>query len=165
MTPNTTAQSLFLAQLASTLFMAGIIWFVQIVHYPLFLLVGKSAFPAYEHQHASRTGWVVFPPMLVELLTALAALIPSLRPPEFSQTAALASAALMLVIWISTALLQIPLHNTLQSTSTDTSARATTIHRLILSNWLRTAAWTARSALLLTALIAHTALTPHRLSF
>jgi len=141
------AQTLFLAQLASTLFMTGLIWFVQIVHYPLFSAVGDAAFPRYELLHAQRTGWVVFPPMLLEPLTALAALHPALRLPQISRGEALASAALVLLIWLSTAMLQIPLHNLLGHAPTPDA-----MHRLVLSNWIRTAAWTARSALLLTAL-------------
>ncbi len=31
--------TLFLAQTAATLFMTGLIWFVQIVHYPLFATI------------------------------------------------------------------------------------------------------------------------------
>ena len=141
------AVTFFLAQLASTFFMTGLIWFVQIVHYPLFPLVGDQAFPRYERLHAHRTGWVVFPPMLVELLTAFAALHPNLRPPRISPPEAILSAALVLLIWLSTALLQIPVHNTLDRTPTPALMR-----RLVLSNWLRTAAWTARSALLLSML-------------
>ena len=33
---------IFLAHIAATLFMCGAIWFVQIVHYPLFEQVGTS---------------------------------------------------------------------------------------------------------------------------
>ena len=143
---------LFLLQLAPTLFMTGLIWFVQVVHYPLFALVGPAAFPRYEQQHARRTGWVVFPPMLLELLTALAALSPRLRPSQLSRPAAIASAALVLLIWLSTALLQIPLHNQLDRTS-DPATLLRLQRRLVQTNWLRTAAWTARSALLLTALL------------
>lgn len=141
------AQNLFLLQLACTLFMTGLIWFVQIVHYPLFPLIGDAAFPRYELLHAQRTGWVVFPPMLLELLTALLALYPALRAPQLSRNAALVSAALVLAIWLSTAALQIPLHNALSRTPTPAL-----MHRLVLSNWLRTAVWTARSAILLAAL-------------
>lgn len=186
-------QTLFLAQLASTLFMTGLIWFVQIVHYPLFPSVGPRAFPRYEQLHAQRTGWVVFPPMLVELLTALAALLPRLRPAQLSCPEAITSAALVLLLWLSTALLQIPLHNTLQQTAFDGTqlpngnssaqsdpeshlqptpissaepAPATsrnlqkTMHRLTLTNWIRTTTWTARSLLLLSCLH-HTLAWPH----
>ncbi|WP_263375251.1 hypothetical protein [Granulicella aggregans] len=138
---------LFLAQFAATLFMTGLIWFVQIVHYPLFASVhahtSSDAFRTYENSHANRTSFVVFPPMAVELLTALAALFPRLRPAFLSQTAAITSAVLVLAIWASTGLLQVPLHNRLAANPT-----AATIRSLVLSNWLRTALWTARAILL-----------------
>jgi hypothetical protein len=141
------AATLFLAQYAATLFMTGLIWFVQIVHYPLFAVVLSNttppAFRAYESNHANRTGWVVFPPMAVELLTALAALLPSLRPTFISQPAAIASAILVGLLWASTGFIQVPLHNRLASEPTPE-----TIRRLVLSNWLRTALWTARATLL-----------------
>lgn len=52
--------------LVSTLFMVGLIWFVQIVHYPLFKSVGESEFVEYQLQHQKLTTWVVAGPMLLE---------------------------------------------------------------------------------------------------
>ena len=69
---------LLLANAVSTLTLTGLIWFVQVVHYPLFAEVGRADFRAYEREHRRRTGWVVGMPMLVELATS-AALV--LRPP------------------------------------------------------------------------------------
>jgi hypothetical protein len=150
---------LFFAQFAATLFMTGLIWFVQIVHYPLFATVHRLApgagFREYEASHANRTSFVVFPPMAVELLTALAALVPSLRPGFVSGGAAVASAALLLLIWISTGMIQVPLHNRLASNAT-----AEAIDRLVLSNWLRTVLWTARAILLSVALCNALTLSP-----
>jgi hypothetical protein len=56
-----------LANLCVSLLMTGVIWFVQIVHYPLFAKVGTGEFIAYERNHADRTGYVVAPPMIFEL--------------------------------------------------------------------------------------------------
>lgn len=67
-------EALLLVQSAATLFMTGLIWFVQVVHYPLFGSAGRDIFAGYERAHQRRTGWVVGPPMLVELATALAML-------------------------------------------------------------------------------------------
>ena len=61
----------FLGHITATLYMTGLIWFVQIVHYPLFSRVGNAEFPAYEQRHTVLTTWVVGPPMLVEGITAL----------------------------------------------------------------------------------------------
>ncbi|MBM4195260.1 MAG: hypothetical protein FJ202_12930 [Gemmatimonadetes bacterium] len=63
---------LLLLHAAMTLFMVGVIWFVQVVHYPLFSRVGEAAFPEYGRHHVRRTGWVVGLPMLVELGAAIA---------------------------------------------------------------------------------------------
>ena len=127
--------------------MAGLIWFVQIVHYPLFAVIQThttpEAFRIYESRHANRTGFVVFPPMAVELITALAALLPNLRTAFLSQGTAVTSAVLVVLIWVSTGLIQVPLHNRLS-----TDATQTVIRRLVLSNWLRTILWTSRAVLL-----------------
>ncbi len=73
-----------LVHIAATLFMTGLIWFVQIVHYPLFSSVGADGFVAYEAAHTARTTWVVGPPMLLEAGTA--ALFVWLRPANLNGT-------------------------------------------------------------------------------
>ncbi len=131
-------------QLLSTLGMFGVIWFVQVVHYPLFLAVGAEQFPAYEAAHASRTIYVVAPLMLLELVTAGLLLLPRLRPTGVGAHAAWFGAALVAVVWLSTGLVQVPLHNRLHE-----AYSVKTIGRLVATNWVRTAAWTARAALVL----------------
>ncbi len=135
-------QHLYLLQLAATLFMTGLIWFVQIVHYPLFLRIPPAAFVPYERTHTTRTGWVVAPIMLLELITAAALLV--LSAPLRHSTAFLTATTLLAAVWISTAVLQIPLHRRL-SASPDPAAITSLIH----TNWLRTIAWSLRSILLL----------------
>jgi len=138
--------------------MTGLIWFVQIVHYPLFAAVRttttSSAFRCYALQHAKRTGWVVFPPMLIELLTSLAILAPRFRPAFLSTEAAAASAILAALIWASTGLLQVPLHDRLSKNPDEA-----TIRSLVRSNWLRTVLWSVR-AMLLGASLFHRAGSP-----
>jgi hypothetical protein len=117
--------------------MAGLIVFVQVVHYPLKARVGPEAFVAYQAGHTARTSWVVVPLMLAELASALwlAALppAPSLRP------VALLGALLVGAVWISTALIQAPAHGRL-SRGFDVAVH----RRLVRSNWIRTGAWLAR---------------------
>ena len=88
-----------MAHVFATLFLVGLIWFVQIVHYPLFSTVGKDQFSAYEERHQRRTTWVVGPPMLVELITALMLLK---EVPDNSLSLACGGALLIAVIWLST---------------------------------------------------------------
>ena len=123
-----------LAHAAATLFMTGVIWFVQVVHYPLFGRVGAAEFAAYEREHARRTGWVVGPAMLIELALALAL---AARGGVLAWT----GLALLAVIWISTAFVQVPLHRRLERGADPAAQR-----RLVGTNWIRTTAWTARAA-------------------
>ncbi len=131
-------------QIGSTLALFGLIWFVQIVHYPLHALVGPAEFPRYEAEHANRTGYVAAPLMLLELATAAALLIPRYRPATIPATQAWLGLALVAGLWLCTFLIQVPLHNRLHHTH-DRKA----IHQLIRTNWLRTALWTARTVLVL----------------
>ncbi len=131
----------FLLQLASTLFMTGLIWFVQLVHYPLMKLAGADQFPTFSAAHQNRTTWVVAGPMLLELATSLGLVVSStmLRQSLVYQ----ASVILLIAIWISTALRQMPLHRQLLL-----GHNAHCIDRLVRSNWIRTFAWTLRSIIL-----------------
>lgn len=133
---------LLLINLTATLFMTGLIWFVQVVHYPLFAAVGGERFGAYHTAHSRRTTAVVMPVMLVE---AGGAVLLAWQPPAAVPIAA-AWAGLLLVgvVWISTALIQVPRHAQLGG-GFDGAA----IESLVRGNWLRTAAWSARAGLLL----------------
>ncbi len=144
---HTVVISLFLVQLAATVFMTGLIWFVQIVHYPLFADVGDAYLVRYARRHGTLTGYVVGGPMLLELATSLVALAPSFRPSFLSAVSAAASALLVLLLWLSTGLVQVPLHERLGRRHDPAC-----IVQLVSSNWIRTAAWTARSVLLLACL-------------
>ena len=62
---------ILLIHIFATLFMTGLIWFVQVVHYPLFGNVGDEQFKTYEELHQRLTTWVVVPAMLVEIATAV----------------------------------------------------------------------------------------------
>jgi hypothetical protein len=132
---------------ATTLAMAGLIWFIQVVHYPLFAHVDAAAFCNYAGQHVRRTGFVVAPLMMFECATATWLVI---WPPS-AETAmtSYAGFALLLVTWLSTALLQVPCHRRLES-----GKDLPTIQRLIASNWIRTVAWTCRGAISLRLLTA-----------
>jgi uncharacterized membrane protein len=149
--PAVSTDWLLLIHLVATIYMTGVIWFVQIVHYPLFALTGPDQFREYEQRHCELTTWVVGPPMLIEAVTA--ALLLWMRPDGVSAAVAMFGAGLLLVIWLSTALLQVPCHERL-SQGFDPDVQ----RRLVRTNWIRTVAWTARSGLALMLVAA--ALTP-----
>lgn len=128
--------------LAATVFMCGVIWFVQLVHYPLFAMVGTAGFADYEAAHTMRTTWVVMPPMLIELATAVGLLL--WRPSSLGAGEASLGLVLVILIWASTFFLQVPAHGTLAG-----GFNADVAARLVRTNWIRTALWSARAGLVL----------------
>ena len=135
-------KALLLLHLLATLTMFGAILIVQVVHYPLFSGVGAERWAAYEAAHQTRITWVVGPAMLLELGTAVA--LVWMRPTGLPLWMLWSGLALVGVIWASTAFVQVPLHNTLM-VGFDGDAHA----RRVGTNWIRTAAWTLRTGLVL----------------
>lgn len=123
--------------LIATAFMAGVIVFVQIVHYPLMASVGEASFVEYERGHTVRTGWVVVPAMVTELATA--ALLVAAPAQTGVNAVAWVGLGLLGVVWTSTALLQAPAHGRMIE-----GFDATVHRRLVATNWIRTIAWLAR---------------------
>lgn len=140
-------QLLVVAHATATLGMAGVIWFVQIVHYPLLDRVPAAGFAAYHAGHTTRTGRVVVPLMLLELGMATALLL--VAPREFLGLAWAGIVALA-IIWLSTFLLQVPLHRRLAAHS---GARARDVRDLVRTNWIRTVGWSLRAVLALSLVV------------
>jgi hypothetical protein len=136
---------ILLAQVISTWFLVGLIWTIQIVHYPLFAAVGVDRFVAYEASHTRLITWVVGPVMLVEAATA--GLFVAMRPASIPAWIPWTGLGLVILIWISTAVLQVPDHAKLAN-GFDATAHA----HLVGTNWLRTIAWTARGVILAVAI-------------
>ena len=132
---------ILLANLALTLLLTGLIWTIQLVHYPLFPLVGATGLEAYVREHGRRIGVLVGPLMGLELLAGAAL---ALRPPAGCPGwAAWAALALAGVVWGVTAVLFVPLHRRLGE-----AAQSRDLALLVRANWVRTAAWSARAGLL-----------------
>ena len=129
-----------LIQFAATWAMVGLIWLVQVVHYPLFRLVGSGDFKGFHHNHTRLISWVVGPPMLAEGLSGVA--LVWYRPSGVPELSALVGVFLLLVIWASTAFLRVPQHNRLAH-GFDTAA----YRKLVATNWVRTASWSLRGLL------------------
>ncbi len=125
---------------AATWFMTGVIWFVQIVHYPLFKWIGSDAFSAYERDNIVRTAAVVVPVMLLEAFCAVMLL--RRRSDSVDRGSAAVGAGLLAMIWASSLFLQFPMHTIL----TNGFDPAITV-QLTSTNWIRTLLWSARSLL------------------
>ncbi|MEO0468791.1 MAG: hypothetical protein AAF206_04155 [Bacteroidota bacterium] len=139
---------ILLAHVAATLYMVGLIWVVQVVHYPLFDGVGEAGFADYEARHARSITWIVLPVMMIELLTAIALL--ALRPTGGGLAGSIPSwtlwvgLVLVLLVWAVTFAVSVPQHAKLAQ---GFDARA---HQLLVdTNWIRTAIWTLRGFLVL----------------
>lgn len=139
-------QTVLLLHAAATLYMAGLIWFVQRVHYPLMAKVGEAGYRGYQQQHERRTAWVVAPAMFVELGCAIALVVAT--PDHVQPWLANLGLALVVALWLSTAFLQVPCHKKLGQGFDPTTHR-----RLVNTNWLRTALWSARGAIALAMLV------------
>ncbi len=128
--------ALLSVHLLATVYMTGLIWFVQLVHYPLFAAVGDDNFVAYQRRHMARSTWAVGPAMLIEVLTAIWLFL----DPVAHRTPPALGVGLVGVAWISTWCLQVPLHRKLLH-GFDHAAAV----KLVRTNWVRTFAWSARS--------------------
>lgn len=132
----------FLIHIGATLFLAGLIWTIQIVHYPLFANVGTDVYKNYQTRHMSRIAYIVAPAMLAELVTAIYLALFSIAQinPNYFRF----GLALVLLNWISTVFVQSPIHGKLALNHDDAL-----IKKLVTTNWLRTIFWTLRSLLIL----------------
>jgi hypothetical protein len=136
--PETVFRRILLAHFAATCAMAGVIWIVQLVIYPQFSHVGAEAFPPYHAQYTGLVTLVVGPLMIVEIATATLIFLQLRSVPVFRHIA-LAGLAGVFLLWLITALVQVPAHEQLGTAYTDEQAR-----HLVLSNWPRTLLWTLR---------------------
>jgi hypothetical protein len=134
MTAMTGAVAL-LAALGATWTMVGVIWFVQVVHYPLLAMVGVDRAPEIAVEHQRRTGFVVGLPMAVEGVSTL--LLLATRPAGVFWILPWVAAVLLAVALGCTVMISVPLHAQMASKPTPDIG-----HRLERTNWPRTIAWT-----------------------
>ena len=132
----------FLAHAGATLYLVGLVWTVQTLIYPLMGHVGADGYSAYHNLHTSRITPIVAPAMILELLTAIYFVFAADEKIDYRYF--WCGLALVLIIWISTFLVQVPLHEKLAG-----SFNAEIQQRLVQTNWIRTAAWTLRGFLIL----------------
>lgn len=126
--------------LAATWFMTGLIWLIQQVHYPLMHDVGPAEFSSYSRKHQNRISPVVGIAMFLEVTSAL--FILGIDRSSRTSLLFLASLALLAVIWLSTAFIQVPLHSKLLQGRDPTAIAA-----LVRTNWIRTIAWSVRAVI------------------
>lgn len=136
---TTTEWTLVLANTAAGLVMTGVIWFVQLVHYPLLALIGPERSTSIAVEHQRRTSWVVGAPMAVEGLTTLGLL--ARRPDAVWVGWPWIGGVLVAIALGSTVVLSVPLHARMAR-----GEHAGIGRRLVVTNWPRTLAWTLHGA-------------------
>lgn len=132
-------QFLTTLQVYTCFFLTGLIWTIQLVHYPGFAFVEDSTFVKFSQFHSKRISFIVVPVMLTELLSALMLWFRDGENHSFW----LWNFVGVLLIWLATFTLSVPCH-TLMSKGKDLQV----IQRLVQTNWPRTLIWTLRSFLL-----------------
>lgn len=128
-------------ELAATFMLAGLIWTVQLVHYPALAFADPKRWAALHALHTRRISWIVVPLMLAEATSATAVWLTAVPAEVIPRRAGM---VLLGIAWVSTFALQVPIHERLAG-----AFDARLVRRLIATNWIRTAAWSGRAVLLL----------------
>jgi hypothetical protein len=120
----------------------GLIWTIQLVHYPTMRFIPKERFVEYHNFHSMRISFLAIPLMVTELGTSLILFYQNYN--NAIQTIFLINLVIVALIWLSTFLIQVPLHNALSK-----EKQSEKLSKLICTNWIRTILWTARSILMI----------------
>ena len=123
------------AHLVSACIMVGVIWFVQLVHYPLLAVVPVESAKQVAEKHQKWTGIVVGPPMAVEGVSTL--ILWAKTPSGVWWWLTWANAACLAVALLCTIFLSVPRHARMVE-----APDAQVGKELVLTNWPRTIAWT-----------------------
>ena len=142
---------LFMIHLVSTSFMVGVIWIVQLVHYPTFLFIDEQKSNDFQKFHMSRISYIVMPAMTTELFSGIYIYIyPNMA---IYSTLFLLALTILIINWVITALVFVKMHNKLLI-----NYKIEIISLLVKWNWLRTLLWSVRLILLLRMAYLHNTL-------
>jgi hypothetical protein len=134
---------LFFLNVISAFLLTGVIWTIQIVHYPSFHYIDKLSFTNFHHFHERRISIIVMPLMLIELTTSTALYINNMSSIVFAL-----NLLIVVLIWCSTFFIQVPIHSIL-SKKKDKKL----IEKLVNTNWIRTFLWSMRMLLIIDEII------------
>ena len=139
MLTNNFALVLFV-HLIFTSVMTGVIWVIQIVHYPSFHFVEKELYTAFQKFHMNRISIIVIPIMLSELITGLLLLLDK----SSKSSLLITSFVILILIWAITGVFFSKAHNKLII-----GYQELVVNQLVVMNWIRTLLWTFRLLLLI----------------
>jgi len=113
----------------------GLIWTIQLSHYPTFQYISKSQFSAFHLHHTFSISIIVLPLMLLELGIVIWQSYQSNWNRGW-----LIALGLVVLIWVSTFFIQVPLHEHLEK-----EKDLKVIEQLVFSNWIRTFLWSIKA--------------------
>ena len=125
--------------LVATSIMVGVIWVIQLVHYPSFHFIESKQYTTFQRFHMSRISYVVVPAMLTELFTLIFLIIFM----DKIDPLVTVSGLLLIIIWLMTAVFFSGVHQKLTS-----GYDKTVVNSLVKLNWGRTLLWTLRLLLI-----------------
>mgnify|MGYP001229975560 FL=1 len=122
----------------STSLMVGIIWVIQLLHYPTFHFIKESDYVEFQHFHMQRISFIVVPAMILELLSAFM-LVYYIRSNLLNL-----GLIILLVIWLITFVFFTKLHQSLLE-----GYDKIIVDKLVQINWSRTILWSLRLIILI----------------
>ena len=134
---------LFFLNVISAFLLTGVIWTVQIVHYPSFHYIDKLSFTNFHNFHERRISIIVMPLMLIELITSIALYIHNMWSIIFALNLLIVG-----LIWCSTFFVLVPIHSIFSE-----KKDKILIEKLVNTNWIRTFLWSIRMLLIIDEII------------
>ena len=128
-----------LGHLIFTSIMTGVIWVIQIVHYPSFHFIEKELYTAFQKFHMNKISIIVMPIMLAELITGIMLFLDKSSKSPFLTI----SIIILVLIWLITGVFFTKAHNELIA-----GYQELVVNQLVAMNWIRTLLWTLRLLLL-----------------
>ena len=122
----------------STSLMVGIIWVIQLLHYPAFHFIKESDYVEFQHFHMQRISFIVVPVMILELFSAFM-LVYYVR-----SNLLILCLIILLFIWLITFVFFTKLHQSLLS-----GYDKIIVDKLVQINWSRTVLWSLRLIILI----------------
>ena len=134
--------SILIINIFSAFFATGLIWTIQLVHYPSMHFVSKDKFELFHSFHQLRISIIAMPLMAIEMITTIILFMQNID----NESSLIFKINLIIVtlIWFSTFFIQVPLHQKLSK-----GKKTSLIDKLVLTNWFRTVLWTLRSILII----------------
>ena len=126
--------------------MVGVIWVIQLVHYPSFRFTDKEKYVSFQIFHMRNISFIVMPVMILEFLSGLVLVLYN----NNHESLLMVSFFLLLIIWLVTALFFAQIHQKLSKGYDETL-----VTKLVSLNWIRTLLWTVRSFIIAYCLIGY----------